>query len=218
MTENFLLEENLNENFKGFLVKTILEPFINTFSPIIRFSPFSLKKTEELINNKDNTSIQKLSDMKSNTSINEIFVNNVKKNYFIKRINKGEYMYFPVPKLETISTNGIIQRGGQIIINNYDPKMPYYLGVAESLFKNNNYLTDNNYNTYNSYKYLLHYVLDEDQRNKLYQNFQKKTILLREQIKDNNKSIITSTVDDIQNNIENPKFLPEPLEFSAIRI
>lgn len=218
MTENFLLEENLNENFKGFLVKTILEPFINNFSSIIRYSPFSLEKTQELIKNKDNKSIQKLENMKSNNTINDIFIDNVNKNYFVKRLAKGEYMYFPVPKLDTTTTNDITQRGGQIVINKYDPKMPYYLGVAENLFKTNNYLTDNNYNTYNSYKYLLHYVLDENQRNKLYQDFTRNTILLREQIKDNNTSFITSTISEIQNNINNPEFLPEPLEFSAIRI
>lgn len=218
MTEIFLLEENLNENFKGFLVKAILEPFINNFSPIIRYSPFSLEKTEELMNNKETKEIISLKNFKSNTNIKDIFMNNVKKNYFVKRIAKENFMYFPIPKIDKPENTNIIQRGGQLLINKYDPKLPYYIAVAENMFKTNNYLTDNQYDTYNSYKYLLHYVLDENQRNKLYHDFTRNTILLREQIKDNNTSIIKSSISDIQNNIKNPEFLPELLEFSAISI
>jgi len=51
--ETFLLEQNIENDFKDFLSKMILIPFKEQFHRVFRFSPFSKETTEDLLKTKD---------------------------------------------------------------------------------------------------------------------------------------------------------------------
>lgn len=227
--ETFLLEQNIENDFKDFLSKMILIPFKEQFHRTFRFSPFSKETTEGLLKTRDVENIHKIND-NTNITGNEmknVIENNSKERYFIKRIDRQKYNFYPALKIfesfeQDSSTKIINQRSGAWYVTNYTPKLPYYFAVAENIFETNEMIGGNdnvnNYNTYNSYVYLLHHMLDETERKSLKKIYNNNTKIMKKQLMSAQVGgmVVISTIPQIQKRIVYPELEPEVLSMKCI--
>lgn len=232
--ETFLLEQNIENDFKDFLSKMILIPFKEQFHRVFRFSPFSKETTEDLLKTKDVEKIQKINNNTNITGnmIKDVVENN-SNNYFIKRIDRQKYEYYPSLKIfesveQDSGTKIINQRSGAWYVTNYTPKLPYYFAVAENIFETNEMIGGNNndndnvnvnnYNTYNSYVYLLHHMLDETERKTLKKIYNNNTKIMKKQLMSVQTGglAVISTIPQIQKKIIYPELEPEVLSMKCI--
>lgn len=202
MTETFLLEKNIEDEFINYLQKIIYEPFIEKYKKHFRYTKEILDKNDININS---PLLLKMDKMESKNLITDVLANNVSNNFLIKKIKKGEYNFYPLPKIRKSESSSLIQQAGSIFANTDNNKFAYYLAVSDNLFTDKSYLKDyNDYHTYNSYVYLLHNLLSDDERNLFHKDYLDKTKLMRQQLTKNDV-VIYSSIPSIQQKIIIPQ-------------
>lgn len=195
MTETFLLDQNIENDFRDFLSKMIFTPFINIYGKNFRFSTFTKDLTEEYLKDKRIDQFQKLGNMMG-------------AGILVKRTEKQQYKLFDFNDMRVNNTNCLHQRGGAWYINNNNEKASYYLAVADNLFYDNSYI--DNCETYNTYVNLLHNILSDSERKELHKNYLNSTKLIRKQL-ENGIYDVYSTISNINTKIIHPIREPEDL-------
>jgi len=213
--ETFLLEQNIENDFRDFLSKMILTPFKETFSRSIRFSPHSKEEIEKYLSEKDTQKLSKLGTLKLeeyNNKISDILNDQVGSGFFVKKVDYKKYAYFGIPKLHSGASNLLFQRGGVLYFNENNEKNSYYLAVGDSLFEDANYLQNyDDFHTYNSYVYLLHNLLNDSEREILKEKYKNNTKIMRKQLLSGN-TIAYSSIPSISRNIIVPSREPQLFE------